>query len=138
MLKSGIDQDALIEMFSTASAKQTTQLRQTVFDQGTADAAALLGRRDRDRAHAVPGAVGVVDADRRERDMPEHGLVAGRDPRQAQRIGGAQGIDDAVLGLLAVRMIGERGRDHAADRVAVVGALVADAQGADVHAQWRK
>jgi hypothetical protein len=41
MLKSGIDQDALIEMFSTASAKQTAQLRQAVAD---ATLKALQGR----------------------------------------------------------------------------------------------
>ncbi len=39
MLKSGIDQDALIEMFSTTSARQTAQLRDAV---GSADRATLL------------------------------------------------------------------------------------------------
>lgn len=41
MLKSGIDQDALIEMFASASAKQTAQLRDAV---GQATLKALQGR----------------------------------------------------------------------------------------------
>ncbi|HSI49366.1 MAG TPA: DUF6781 family protein [Ideonella sp.] len=41
MLKSGIDQDALIEMFSTTSARQTAQLRDAVH---TATLKALQGR----------------------------------------------------------------------------------------------
>jgi hypothetical protein len=41
MLKSGIDQDALIEMFASASAKQTAQLRNAV---GQATLKALQGR----------------------------------------------------------------------------------------------
>ena len=41
MLKSGIDQDALIEMFANASAKQSAQLRTAV---GEATLKALQGR----------------------------------------------------------------------------------------------
>ena len=41
MLKSGIDQDALIEQFATASARQTAQLRQVVTE---ATLKALQGR----------------------------------------------------------------------------------------------
>ena len=41
MLKSGIDQDALIEMFATASAKQSAQLKQAVTE---ATLKALEGR----------------------------------------------------------------------------------------------
>ena len=41
MIKSGIDQDALIEMFASASAKQTAQLRDAV---GQATLKALQGR----------------------------------------------------------------------------------------------
>jgi hypothetical protein len=41
MMKSGIDQDALIQMFSGASAKQSEQVRKTVYD---ATLGALQGR----------------------------------------------------------------------------------------------
>lgn len=89
MLKSGIDQDALIEMFASASAKQTAQLREAV---SQATVKALQGRE-----MSLKNVKQVVKA---VTEAASAGALKNATPKvdvEAMLDGALAGMDDALL-----------------------------------------
>jgi hypothetical protein len=101
---------------------------QSRLDQTLADASPLEFRSYSNRPKNVPPAIHPVNPGRRERDMA-HGLPFDLCYQgNAQSIGGTQRLDDQVLSLPAVGMIGKGCNVDAADCGEILHSL-----GTDLH-----
>jgi hypothetical protein len=96
-------------------------------DQGLAEALALVLRPDGNRSETVPARGAVRDRHGRERNVTHHPAVEFRDQGHGQRPGGAQCLDNELLGVVADRQ-GRKGcHGHLGDGADVGGGFSADA-----------
>lgn len=105
----------------TAPSSQAAKDSQPFADHFLTDSLPLKPWKNRDRPKREPHAILSIDLDGREGDVTHDVSVDFGDQRDGQGAGGPQGIDDQVLGLMAIRMIGECGDVDLSNRVVIVG-----------------
>ncbi len=113
------DQDA------TLSAQVANGL-QPRLDQAGADSLSLPWGHHCDGPEGKPRTILAADLDRGKGNVPHHTSVNFRHQPDCQIARGSQGIDNQVLSLMTVGMVGKGGDQDASDSVVVVGRLRAN------------